>query len=127
MHLMKGESVSGDSNPLSRKDYCRKSDDGAISANRRPEIVGSRFMVSLQVSQPYSNATLLHNSESMTRHLSSYPNTLVMNDSLFRFLRKTKFIPHQAHWFHPMKRLSLPVLLRLTLVGFDNLIEGSRS
>jgi hypothetical protein len=38
MHLMKGESVSGDSNPLSRKDYCRKSDDGANSAYRRPEI-----------------------------------------------------------------------------------------
>jgi hypothetical protein len=37
--LMKGESASGDKNPLSMLGFLSNSDDGAISAHRRPEIV----------------------------------------------------------------------------------------
>jgi len=78
---MKGESAFGDKNPLSEKDSLSKSDDGAISAYRRPEIVR------LPVCGFAANFAAL----SPTRFLTSYPNSLVMNDSPFGFLRRTEF------------------------------------
>jgi hypothetical protein len=64
-----------------RKRILSKSDDGAISAYRRPEIV--RF--------PVCGFAANFAALSPTRLLTSYPNSLVMNDFPFGFLRRTEF------------------------------------
>jgi len=101
---MKGESASGDKNPLSEKDSCRNLMTEPSAPIRRPEIVrlpGLWFRRQLRSLSP-------------TRLLTSYPNSLVMNDSPFGFLRQdgVSFLI-RCNGYSPLREIFTPALLRI--------------